>query len=119
MRALRSLGGEPGPALRSPALEDRAAGTRRHAGAEAVLTLPPAHIWLISPLHEKSLVRKGRRPSGAFRDEYSPRGSPRLSTARRPEDAVWRLRRGRRLAARTAVFHNWGGNWGRKEYLQI
>src|SRR5436190_15775269 len=80
MRALRSLGGEPGPALRSPTLEDRAAGTRRHARAEAVLSLPPAHIWLISPLHKKSPVRKGRRSNGAFRIEYSPAVSFQLST---------------------------------------
>ena len=47
----RHLGREALAALRAAALEDHAAGTRRHAGAEAVLPLAPAHVWLIGPFH--------------------------------------------------------------------
>ena len=37
-------------------VEDQTAGTRGHAGAEAVLALPPAYVRLVGPLHEARSV---------------------------------------------------------------
>src|SRR5204862_2647963 len=57
-------------AARATPLENRAAGARRHPGAEPVLALPAAYVGLISPLHEYSRKKKVRRanpPSGQYR----------------------------------------------------
>jgi len=57
---LHRLRAEALAALRATALEDQAAGTRRHPGAEAVLALPPAHVWLIGPFHALERVKSAR-----------------------------------------------------------
>jgi hypothetical protein len=68
--ALHSLRGETLPALGATALQDRATRARRHARAETVATLPPAHVGLIRPFHEVeeggNCPKKGRW-SGQYR----------------------------------------------------
>ena len=54
-------------ALRAAALEDRPAGAGGHAGAEAVLALPPAHVGLIGPFHRVEEVKKSRPDGGRRR----------------------------------------------------
>src|SRR5262245_19182648 len=72
-RQTRRVGGEPGgpsdtlrreplAAAGTAALEDRAAGASRHAGAEAVLPLPAAHVGLISAFHRSERAGNCRRP---------------------------------------------------------
>ena len=67
----RTLGRETLPAAGSPALQDRAAGARRHPRAKAVAALPPTHVWLIGPLQGrcKEGEKRGVRamPSGQYR----------------------------------------------------
>ena len=89
------LGREALAALGAAALEDHAAGARRHPGAEAVLALPPAHVWLIGPFHRP---RKGgkagisRRPDGQYRrtalDGCPQAASVAKAVERRPTQAA-------------------------------
>ena len=60
----RPLRGEPLPALGAAALEDRPPRARGHACPEAVLALPPAHVGLIGPLHERRMETERRAASG-------------------------------------------------------
>src|SRR5262249_37501877 len=61
-QALTALGAAP--------LQDLLTGTRRHAGAKAMLPLPPAHVRLISPLHDSSR-KKGQADVWPAAGEYS------------------------------------------------
>src|SRR5207237_1190477 len=58
------LRGKTLPAPRSAALQDRAAGTRRHARTKAVLALPPSNVGLVGAFHEveeeESAPNRGR-----------------------------------------------------------
>src|SRR5581483_5411003 len=56
-------------ALRAPALQDQTAGSRRHAGAEAVPALPAAHVWLVGAFHalERVKSRRSSRGGGQYR----------------------------------------------------
>jgi hypothetical protein len=66
----RRLRGKTLPALGAAALENRATCARRHARAEPVPTLPPAHVGLVGPFHEieerGNVPREGRWP-GQYR----------------------------------------------------
>ena len=74
--AVGASGRQPLAAPRAAALEDRAAGARRHPGAEAVLALPAAHVGLVGPLHVRGERRRGRAPGSRARasiDEHLER----------------------------------------------
>src|SRR5207247_1718688 len=73
----------PGP----PALENRPAGARGHAGTETVLPLSPAHVGLIGPFHEsmKEEEPPGRRAaSGKYRQRSRGDFSTEKRTQKRP-----------------------------------
>src|SRR5581483_4879574 len=61
--------GEALAALRAPALQDQTAGSRRHAGAEAVPALPAAHVLLVGAFHalERVKSRRSSRGGGQYR----------------------------------------------------
>ena len=64
----RSLGAEPGPALRAPAAKDGSSGPGAHPRPEAVDSLPSAVARLIGPLHRprknnKNVATSRRRRS--------------------------------------------------------
>src|SRR5262249_18830490 len=82
------LSGEPLPAFRATAFQDRLTGTRRHARAEAVTTLPPAHVWLVGPLHEDEERRK-ITPKGEAAAPVYPSGRTQSS----PQPKVLQRRR--------------------------
>src|SRR5437763_1816500 len=73
MFPLQGLRGEALAPLRAAAPEDRAAGTRRHAGAETMLPLSPAHVWLVGPLH--TVEKVNCRPNGPDSSQYRRRVS--------------------------------------------
>ncbi len=50
---------KPLAALGPARLQDRAAGPGLHAGAETVLALPPARVWLKSSLRHLDIFRSG------------------------------------------------------------
>jgi hypothetical protein len=86
-----SSGRETLAAPRPSPLEDRAAGTGGHAGAEAVPPLPPAHVGLVGSLHESK--RKEEPPAlGAASGQYrrGARGhkrTPKRGAEAAPDDA--------------------------------
>ena len=79
-RGRPGLGRQALAPLGAAALEDHAAGARRHARAEAVLALPPAYVWLIGPFHSHWKERRNRdfRGNRAASIDGPPR--PKLST---------------------------------------
>src|SRR5581483_8805196 len=83
------LRGELGAALAAAALQDGAAGLRRHAGTEAVLALAATDIRLVGALHERrkgsSLPEKSPPAAGRGR-QYSHASSTGLSTSAKPAD---------------------------------
>src|SRR5262249_11101822 len=87
--APEQLSGEPLPALRAAALEDRLAGTRRHPRTEAVTTLPPTHVWLVGPLHEDEERRRKITPKGDGAAPVYPSGRTQSS----PQPKVLQRRR--------------------------
>ena len=91
-RAADRLGREALAPLGAAALEDRAAGARRHARTEAVLALPPAHVWLVGPLHSLEKSRRERRfspePGGQYRRAPLRRRCPQALRGRRKAAAT-------------------------------
>jgi hypothetical protein len=66
-----ALGREPLAAPSPAALEDRAAGTRRHARTESVLALSSAHVGLVGPLHGlRGEKKRNERPFSGAPFEY-------------------------------------------------
>src|SRR5581483_3564454 len=102
----RALRREARAALGAAALQDQAARARRHAGAEAVLPLPSAHVRLIGPFHLE-LRRMKRPPSRAAGRAASlpgtiphlrKRGYPHPRRGRKVEESAARAPRRRTLS---------------------
>src|SRR5207247_5513049 len=87
---LHRLRAEALAALRAAALDDQAARARRHPGAEAVLALPPAHVWLIGPFHALERVKSARGSRGA--EEYRRIVSALVVHSRRQRQKAWNRR---------------------------
>ena len=66
-----ALGREPLAAPSPAALEDRAAGARRHARTESVLALSAAHVGLVGPFHGlRGEKKRNERPFSGAPFEY-------------------------------------------------
>ena len=74
-----ALRGETLPALRAPALQNRAARTRSHARTKTVLALPPAYVGLVGPFHEVEEEEKCPE-EGPWRASIDERSYTELST---------------------------------------
>ena len=71
-----ALSREPLAAPSPAALEDRAAGARRHARTESVLALSAAHVGLVGPFHGlRGEKKRNERPFSGAPFEYR-RGCP-------------------------------------------
>ena len=76
-----ALSREPLASASPAALEDRAAGTRRHARTKSVLALSTAHVGLVGPLHGlRGEKKRNERPFLARRSSIDERTRHPFST---------------------------------------